>query len=129
MRKCFKYSERGCPSSTAQVEEQAVQTVHLVGSLELGNLGDATELRVVVAHAEAFAFERVRLHLLVVVGADGVKIGPLAELFELLRRLVQAEDLLDAVIVITHVVPVLKDAERSVDLVLEAELHFDLLII
>ena len=97
--------------------------------MELGDFANATHLGVVVAHAQTFSFECVGLHALVVVGADGVKIGSLAELLELLRSLVQAENLLHAVVVVTHVVPVLEDAERSVDLVLVAELHFDLLII
>ena len=97
--------------------------------MKLGDFVNATHLGVVVAHAETLTFECVGLHALVVVGTDCVKIRSLAELLQLLRSLVQAKDLLNAVIVVTHVVPVLKDAERSVDLVLVAELHFDLLII
>ena len=98
-------------------------------SLELGHFLDATELGVPVVHVKALAGECIRLHALVVPGADRVKVGPISELLELLRGLVDAEDLFDAVEVVTDIVPVLAHTKCPIDLVLEAELHFDLLSI
>ena len=92
-------------------------------SLELGDLVDASEYWMPVLHFETLALERVLLHALVVECANGVQVGALGELLELLGRLVQLEHLFDAVVVLAHVVLVLVDAESTVDLILEAE-HF-----
>lgn len=77
-----------------------------------------------VVHVKTLASHSVGLHALVVPGADSVEVGPLSELLELLRGLVEAENLLDAVIVVTHVVLVLVHTKSPVDLILETELHF-----
>ena len=81
----------------------------------------------VVLHFETLTAQSIVLHALVVPSADSVKVWPFAKSLELLRGLVQIEKLLDAVIVLTNVVTMLEDAERSIDLVLETVLHFSLL--
>ena len=97
-------------------------------SLELGHFLDAAELVVPVVHFEALSRESVVLHALVIPGAERVQVGSLGELLQLLRCLVKVEDLLDAVVVLTHVLFVETDADCPLDLVLESMLHFDLLL-
>ena len=95
-------------------------------SVHLGDLVDTTKRGVVVLHFETFAAQSIALHALVIPCTDSVKVRSFAECLELLRSLVQIKNLLDAVIVLTNVVTMLKDAECSIDLVLETELHFSL---
>lgn len=92
--------------------------------VELGDFADSTQLRVPVVHVETFALERVLLHALIVVGANCVQVGSLSQLLQLLGRLVQTEHLFDAVVVFAHIVPVLENAQRTVDLVLKSLTHF-----
>ena len=63
-----------------------------------------------VGHFQTIALECVALHAIVVVGAHGIYVRALSQLLELLGRLVQLEHLLDAVVVLAHVVLVLEDA-------------------
>ena len=79
-----------------------------------------------VIDIKTFTGESIVLHALVVVGANGVQIGAGGQLLELLLRLVHREDLLHAVEVVTHVVLVLKDSKRAVDLVLETKVAHSL---
>lgn len=93
-------------------------------SLELGHLLDSVELVVPVVHFESFAGESVRLHALVVPGAEGVQIVSLLKLLELLGSLVHIEDLLDAVEVLADVLLVQTHADSTFDLVLKTVIHF-----
>ena len=92
-------------------------------SVHLGNCCNATELGVPVLHFESLAGERVVLHALVVPRANRVQIGALSKRLELLGSLVHGEDLLDAVVVVAHVVAVLENTEGTVDLILESVVH------
>ena len=91
--------------------------------MELGHFLDTTHLGVVVLHFEALALQGVLLHTLVIESANRVHVGASSQLLELLRGLVQLKDLLHTVVVLTHIVLVLKNAESAVDLILKAELH------
>ena len=122
MAKCFRIVK---PQNTLMIGEKVDDFDD--SSVHLGNLGDATERGVVVLHFESFAAKSIVLHALVVPSADSVKVRSFAKSLELLGGLVKIKKLLDAVIVLTNVVTMLKDAERSVDLVLETVLHFSLL--
>ena len=85
-------------------------------SSQFGDLCDALDFRVVVLVLEASAFDSMGLHLVVVVGADGVDVFPGCELLEELLGVVKLEDFLDAVKVLADVVLVLEDSKCSVDL-------------
>lgn len=70
--------------------------------------------------------EGVLLHSLVVPGADRVHIRACLQLLEQLWRVVYAENLLDAIVMLSHIVLVFEDAKGSVNLVF---VHFPLIII
>ena len=74
-----------------------------------------------VVHFETLSRKSVVLHALVIVGADCVKVFSLGKLLKLLLSGVHREHLLDAVVVVTHVVLVLKDAKCTLDLVLKTK--------
>ena len=110
------------PQNTLMIGEKVDDS-----SVHLGDLVDTTKRGVVVLHFETFATESIVLHALVIESADSVKVGSFTECLELLRSLVEIKKLLDTVIVLTNVVTMLKDAERSIDLIFETVLHFSLL--
>ena len=95
-------------------------------SVHLGHFFDATEFWVPVVDFKTFTGKGIVLHALVVVGTNGVQIGAGSQLLELLLRLVHRKDLLHAVEVVTHVVLMLKDSQRAVDLVLETKVAHSL---
>ena len=97
---------------------------HSLGGVELGDLVDTTKDWVPVFHFESFILEGVTLHALVVESADGVEIGSLGKLLELLWGLVEIEKLFNAVVVLTNIVLMVEDAKGAVDLFLEAVVHF-----
>ena len=100
-----------------------VSLLVLVGlsfKLELGH-GDALGCGVVVLVVEAVFVERELLHLQVVVGADSVNVGSGSDFLEQLLGVVEVEHFLDAIEVVTHVVPVFLDLKGAMNLVL---VHF-----
>ena len=92
-------------------------------SVHLGHFVDATERWVPVLHFETFALQSGFLHAIVIERADGVQIGALSKLLELLWGLVEFEHLLHTVVVLANVVLMLVDAKSSIDLILETK-HF-----
>ena len=93
-------------------------------SIELGDFFDAAEFGLPIEGLETVALESVSLHAVVIISANSVQVGALGKLLELLWGLVEAKDFFDTVVVLTHVVFVLENAKRSVDLVLESVVHF-----
>jgi len=85
-------------------------------SSELGN-SNPLRFGMIVLKMEAVTLERKILHLVIVEGADGCDIGSFGQLLEVFFGLIQGKDLLDAVVVVAHVVLVFKHTEGSVDLV------------
>ena len=84
-------------------------------------MGHSAQLWLVIVDVETFALEDIILHSEVVVGANGVHIGPIHETLELLFRVVHLEYFFDAVVVVSHVVSVLVNSQRTVNLILK---HF-----
>ena len=83
-----------------------------------GRHNDSLRFGVVVLELEAVSGQCKFLHLEMIEGTDGVDVGTGSKLFQLVSGFVQVEDVLDAEVVVAHVVLVLEDAECSVDLIL-----------
>lgn len=94
-------------------------------SSESGDVGDASQLGVVVLVSKSNSLESVLLHFDVVVGADEIDIGLGGKLLELLLGGVEVEDLLDAVEVLADVVLVGVDVEGLVNLILHCQRIID----
>lgn len=94
-------------------------------SSESGDVGDASQLGVVVLVSKSNSLESVLLHFDVVVGADEIDIGFGGKLLQLLLGGVEVEDLLDAVEVLADVVLVGVDVEGLVNLILHCQRIID----
>ena len=93
-------------------------------SRESWYLGDSTALWLVILDFESLSLDGVLLHFVVVVSANCVKIVSLLQLLKHLNAVVHLEHLLNAVVVVAHVVAVLENSKCSVDLILK---HYYLL--
>ena len=85
---------------------------------------DSSKLRVVVFVLETLSLKSVSLHLVVVEGADSVDIRSCGQLLQELLGVIQFEDLLEAVEVLSNVVLVLVDTNGLVDLPLHLRLYY-----
>lgn len=94
-------------------------------SSESGDVGDASQLGVVVLVSKSNSLESVLLHFDVVVGANEIDIGLCGKLLQLLLGGVEVEDLLDAVEVLADVVLVGVDVEGLVNLILHCQRIID----
>lgn len=77
-------------------------------SFKLGH-DDALHFWVIVFVMETMSLHGEGPHLVVIEGTDSVNVGPLTERLQLLLAFVNAEDLSDAVVMVTNVVLVLKN--------------------
>ena len=84
-------------------------------------MGHSAQLGLVIVDVETFTLEGIILHFEVVVGANSVHIRAFQETLELVRCVVHLEYFFDAVVVVTHVVSVLVNSQRTVNLILK---HF-----
>ena len=84
-------------------------------------LVDSTHLWLVVLNLKSLSFKSVALHLIVIVGAQCVNILLSSEFFKSLNTVMDREQFLDAVVVITDIVAVFKNSKSTIDLILK---HF-----
>jgi hypothetical protein len=77
---------------------------------------DSLKLWVEVIISEPMSLQGVLFHLLIVKSANCVEVRASSKLLQLLLGVVQLEDLLDTVVVLSHVVPVLVHSQCLVNL-------------
>ena len=83
---------------------------------ELGH-SDALGVGMVVLKMKSVTLESKVLHAVIVEGANSFDIGSFSQLLEVFFVLVEGDDLLDAVEVVTNVVLVFEHTEGSVNLI------------
>ena len=108
--------------------------IALYSNIECGNLGNAFSLWVIIFKLETIAFEGVLLHFMIIECADGINVWLSGKLLKELLGIVEIEDFLDAVVVLSYVVLVGVNAKWLVNLILHYYVYmhkddFNLIII